>query len=219
MLFEMNHVTGAQRYKLLTSSIAPRPIAWVTTLDQHGILNAAPFSCFNMMGHTPPIIVLGLQQRDDGGYKDTCANILATQEMVVNLVGEWDLESMSSTSVDAPPEYDEVAAAGISVTASRYVRPPRIATAPVSFECKTYQVIHPGPHLTIVLGEVIAAHVSDGLVLDAQRPLLDTPGMRLVGRMHSPGWYTRCTDRLQIMPPESLQALQDRDPTGQPAPL
>jgi flavin reductase (DIM6/NTAB) family NADH-FMN oxidoreductase RutF len=201
MLFDMNGLTGPQRYKLLTSSITPRPIAWVTSRSAAGTLNAAPFSCFNMMGHTPPMIVLGLQQRHDGSYKDTCANILATGELVVNLVTESDAEAMNFTSAEAPPEFDEVAAANIGVTASLHVSPPRISTAPVSFECRTFQVIRPGPQQTIILGEVLAVHVNDAFVLDADRLLLDTPRMRLIGRMHSPGWYARCTDLLQIMPP------------------
>lgn len=198
VLFEMDSLTGTQRYKLLTSSITPRPIAWVTTVSATGTLNAAPFSCFNMMGHTPPMVVLGIQQHDRGGYKDTCANILATGQLVVNLVTEADAEAMNVTSRDSPPEFDEITAAGLEVTASLHVVPPRIATAPVSFECRTFQVIHPGPQQTIVLGEVLAMHVNEALVLDAGKLQLDTPRMRLIGRMHSPGWYARCTDLFQL---------------------
>jgi flavin reductase (DIM6/NTAB) family NADH-FMN oxidoreductase RutF len=202
MLFDMAQLTGRERYKLLTSSITPRPIAWVTTLSKTGVLNAAPFSCFNMMGHTPPLVVLGIQQHDDGRYKDTCANIVATGELVVNLVTEADAQAMSLTSADSPPEFDEISAAGLHVMTSSRVRPPRIATAPVSFECKSFQVIRPGPEQTIVLGEVLATHVHDALVLDAERLYLDTPRMRLVGRMHAPGWYARCSDLFQIVPPD-----------------
>lgn len=201
MLFDMSELTARERYKLLTSSITPRPIAWVTTLSPTGIPNAAPFSCFNTLGHSPPLIVLGIQQRDDGQCKDTCANIVATGEMVVNLVAESDVEAMSFTSVEEPPEFDELAAASISTVASSRVAPPRISTAPVSFECKTSQVIQSGPQLTIILAEVLVAHVSDALVIDAHGLQLDTPAMRLVGRMHAPGWYARCTDLIQIPPP------------------
>ena len=201
MLFEMNDLTGLQRYKLLTSSILPRPIAWITSLSAAGVLNAAPFSCFNLMGHTPPIIALGLQRRDDGSYKDTCANILATGEMVVNLVAESDAEAMNFTALEAPPEFDEVTAAGLSVTPSLHVAPPRISSAPVSFECRTFQVIHPGSQQTIVLGEVVAMHVHEAFILDAAQFRLDTPRMQLIGRMHGPGWYARCTNLFQIIPP------------------
>lgn len=201
MLFEMSELTGRERYQLLTSSVTPRPIAWVTTLSPGGALNAAPYSCFNMLGHTPPLLVLGIQQHDDGRCKDTCANIMATGEMVINLVTESDAEAMSVTSAETPPEFDEIAAAGIRVVRSSRVAPPRIATAPVSFECKTFQVIRPGPEQTIILGEILAAHVNDDLIVDTQRLQLNTPGMKLVGRMHAPGWYARCTDLLQIMQP------------------
>lgn len=198
MLFEMSQLTEPQRYKLLTSSITPRPIAWVTSLSATGALNAAPFSCFNMLGHTPPMLVLGIQQRDDGSYKDTCANIMATGEMVVNLVTEADAAAMNFTSVEAPAEFDEIAAAGIGVTASLHVAPPRISSAPVSFECRTFQVIRPGPQQTIILGEILAVHVDDAFILDAQGFHLDTPRMRLIGRMQGPGWYARCTDLFQL---------------------
>lgn len=169
MFFEMSCLTGAERYKLLTSSIAPRPIAWVTTLSADGQLNAAPFSAFNMVGHTPPMIVLGMQPRTDGSLKDTCANIVATGELVVNLVTESDLEAMNLTSVEAPPEFNEVEAGRIAVIPSRHVAPPRIATAPVSFECRVFQIVRPGPEQTIVLGEVIAVHVDDAFVVDPAR--------------------------------------------------
>ena len=214
MLFEMDRLTGAERYKLLTSSITPRPIAWVTTVSADGILNAAPFSAFNMVGHTPPMIVLGIQQRTDGGCKDTCANILATGELVVNLVTEADVEAMNSTSVEAPPEFNEVEAGSIPVIPSSYVAPPRIATSPVSFECRSFQVIRPGPQQTIILGEVIAVHVKDAFIVDSIGVHLDTPRMRLVGRMQGPGWYARCTDLLQVRPPGPWSIDRTREGSG-----
>jgi flavin reductase (DIM6/NTAB) family NADH-FMN oxidoreductase RutF len=214
MLFEMDRLTGAERYKLLTSSITPRPIAWITTVSTDGILNAAPFSAFNMVGHTPPMIVLGIQPRTDGGCKDTCANILATGELVVNLVTEADVEAMNSTSVEAPPEFNEVEAGSIPVIPSTHVAPPRIATSPVSFECRTFQVIRPGPQQTIVLCEVIAVHVKDAFIVDSIRVHLDTPRMRLVGRMQGPGWYARCTDLLQVRPPGPWSIESAREVSG-----
>lgn len=201
MRFDMESLSAAHRYRLLTSSVTPRPIAWVTTVDAQGLRNAAPFSSFNMMGASPPILALGLQSRGDGSAKDTLANIVATGELVVNLVRLDDAEAMNETARDFAPQVDELTHCAIGWEASEGVAPPRIASAPVSFECRTEQVIAMGPDLTIVLARVLVMHVADRVVVDAERGHLDTPAMQLIGRMQGPGWYVRCTDLMQVMPP------------------
>jgi flavin reductase (DIM6/NTAB) family NADH-FMN oxidoreductase RutF len=201
MMFEMAQLDQAMRHRLLTSTIVPRPIAWITTLDLDGRLNAAPFSCFNLMGYSPPLVAIGLETPPHGGLKDSARNIASTQELVVNLVREHDAPAMVLTSITAPPEFDEAAYAGVTLTASTRVAPPRIATAPVSLECRLFQLIEPSEFQTIVLAEILAMHVDAAFVLDAERGHLDTPGLKLVGRMQGPGWYTRCGDVLQIAPP------------------
>ncbi len=107
----MGNLSSEQRYKLLVSSIVPRPIAWVTTQTADGQRNAAPFSFFNAMSADPPLLILGIMRRPDGSYKDTARNIIETGEFVVNLVAEWDAEAMNLTGIDAPPEIDEIAIA------------------------------------------------------------------------------------------------------------
>lgn len=199
MLFDMAGLTGSERYKLLTSSITPRPIAWITSLSSKGEPNAAPFSAFNMICHSPAMIALGLQSMENGALKDTALNILETGELVVNLVSEADAEAMNQTSAHSPRDFDEIAAAGLSILPSTHVSPPRIASSPVSFECRTFQIIEPSLGQTVVLAEVLAMHVQDHLVIDPQRLHLDNPAMRLIGRLQGPGWYVRCTDRVQII--------------------
>ncbi|MBB3953699.1 flavin reductase family protein [Novosphingobium sediminicola] len=201
MRFEMDELSAAHRYRLMTSSVTPRPIAWVTTVGKDGLRNAAPFSSFNMMGASPPILALGLQFRADGTAKDTLANIAATGELVVNLVSVADAAAMNETARDFAPQVDELAHCGIDWLPSDAVAPPRIASAPVSFECRTAHLIEMGPDLTIVLARVAVMHVADRLVIDAERGHLDTPAMQLVGRMQGPGWYVRSTDLMQMMPP------------------
>jgi len=201
MRFEMEDLSAAQRYRLLTSSVTPRPIAWVTTIDKHGLRNAAPFSSFNMMGATPPILALGLQSRPDGTAKDTLANMAVTGELVVNLVGLNDAEAMNETARDFAPPIDELSQCNIDWRPSDCVGPPRIASAPVSFECRVAQLIEMGPDLTIVLAQVLVMHVADRVVVDADRGHLDTLAMQLIGRMQGPGWYVQCTDVMQVMPP------------------
>jgi flavin reductase (DIM6/NTAB) family NADH-FMN oxidoreductase RutF len=204
MELDMGALPASSRYKIMTSTITPRPIAWVTTRSADGQVNAAPFSFFNAMGGDPPTVVLGMMRRADASPKDTAANILATGEFVVNLVGEPDSAAMNITCIDAPPGVDETVLAGLSLVPSSLVTPPRIATAPVSFECKLVDCVYPGGKpegQMIVVGEVIIAHIDDRFILDRERLHFDTPAMQLIGRMHGAGWYARTSDLFQLERP------------------
>lgn len=198
MRFDMRALPPAARYKIMTASITPRPIAWVTSLSADGVRNAAPFSFFNMVGDDPPLVALGLMHRPDGRLKDTAANILATGEFTVNLVSEDDAQRMNRCSADAPPEVDELAYAGIETAPASLIAAPLIVSAPVSFECRRHMVIETGPRQTLVLGEALAAHVADRFVLDACSQHLDTQAMKLIGRTHGRGWYVRNGETLQM---------------------
>ncbi len=122
MEFDFETLPVADRYKIMTSTIVPRPIAWVTTLSKDGIRNAAPISFFNGMGKDPPVLALGIQP-NDGSLKDTARNILDTHEFVVNLVPESAAQAMNITSIDAPPDVDELALANIATVPSLKVKP------------------------------------------------------------------------------------------------
>ena len=117
MLFDMEALEAQNRYKILAATVTPRPIAWVTTLSESGVVNAAPYSFFNAMGHEPPTVAIGLLA-GSGRFKDTAANILETGEFVVNLVAETNAEAMNVTCIDAPPDVDELALAGLTPAAS-----------------------------------------------------------------------------------------------------
>lgn len=197
MRFDMNRLSGQERYKIMASSIVPRPIAWITSISADGVRNAAPFSFFNMMGNTPPTVAIGLMPQE-GRLKDTAANILATGEFVINLVDEEHVEAMNMTCIDAPAEIDEIALAGLAVTPSETVAPPRIASAPVSMECRMLSSVVTGPLQTIVIGQVTMVHIRDEFVLDAERCYIDTPRLGLVARMHGSGGYLRSGDYFQI---------------------
>ena len=201
MLFDMERLDPDSRYKILTATVTPRPIAWVTTLSEDGIVNAAPYSFFNVMGHEPPTVTIGMLRGAGGDFKDTAANILATGEFVVNLVSEATVAAMNVTCMDAPPEVDELACAGLRPVPSNSVRPPRIAESPVSFECRVLASLVTGPRPTIVVGRVVCAHVDDAVVIDRERCHIDTPALGLVARMHGSGWYARSTDRFQLTRP------------------
>lgn len=201
MQFDMRELPLIARYKLINSTITPRPIAWVTTVSHDGVPNAAPYSFFNAVGDDPPLVVLGLLKHPATNLpKDTARNILETGEFVVNLVCEADAERMNDTSVDAPPEVNELDYATIETVASVLVTPPRIATSPVSFECRKYAALDIGRQ-TVVLGEILMAHIKDEFISDLGRLHLDTPAMKLIGRTHGSGWYVRNSDRFQIQRP------------------
>src|ERR1700727_2918067 len=113
MYFDMETLSAQNRYKILTSSVTPRPIAWVTTLSETGVVNAAPYSFFNVMGHEPPTVVICVLSGGDR-FKDTAANILATNEFVVNLVSQDNAQAMNITCVEAPADVNELELAGAS---------------------------------------------------------------------------------------------------------
>ncbi|WP_349826878.1 flavin reductase family protein [Brevibacterium litoralis] len=194
MEFRMDELQPQERYKLMISSVTPRPIAWVTTLGENGVVNAAPYSFFNAFGDTPAIVVLGLLHGPDGQDKDTATNIKATGEYVINLVREEDLEKMNDSCVDAPRDVSEIDYAGIETRPSSQVAPPRIATSPVSFECRLIEALDIGERQTVAVGEVLVTHVQDEFVSDPEKLYLDTPAMHLLGRLHGRGTYVRSTD-------------------------
>jgi flavin reductase (DIM6/NTAB) family NADH-FMN oxidoreductase RutF len=197
MLFDFETLAPRDAYKLVVSTVVPRPIAWVVSQDEAGLVNAAPYSFFNAFSDSPVVVGFGAGPRPEGAPKDTAANIRATGEFVVNLVAESAIHGMNVTAIDFPPGTDELAEAGLTKAPSAKVKPPRIAESPVALECVTFQLI-PAGHHTIVLGRVVAMHIKDECVLDPVKCYVDTPKLGLVGRMHGRGWYTRTTDRFEV---------------------
>ena len=195
MHFDLAAIPQSDAYKLLVSTVVPRPIALATTVDRDGRVNAAPFSFFNAVSSVPPVVVLGISPGDStgDGYKDTERNIRDTGEFVVNLVDEALAERMNICAVDFPSAVGELGEAGLTAIASVGVRPPRIAESPVSFECRRITGLSLGARSTLEIGRVIHIHIRDDLV-DPERYYVATEKMRLVGRMHGRGWYARTSD-------------------------
>ena len=195
MHFDLARIAQSDAYKLLVSTVVPRPIALATTVDAAGNVNAAPFSFFNAVSSVPPVVVLGISPGDSAGdgWKDTERNIRDTGEFVVNLVDEALAERMNVCAVDFPKDIGELEKAELHPVASVEVKPPRIAEAPVSFECQRITGLSLGPGSTLELGRVIHIHIRDDLV-DPERYYVATDKMRLVGRMHGRGWYARTSD-------------------------
>jgi flavin reductase (DIM6/NTAB) family NADH-FMN oxidoreductase RutF len=198
MLFDFAKIPTKNGYKLLVSTVTPRPIAWIVSQDSQGVLNAAPFSFFNALASDPPIVGIGIAGRSSGLHKDTRANVAATKEFVVNLVSESTANAMNITAIDFDPHIDELAEAGLTAAPSVHVKPPRIAESPVAMECALYQIIDFSPTSSLILGRVLAMHVADEAVVDADNAYIDTPKLHLIGRMHGAAWYTRCTDLFEL---------------------
>lgn len=198
MLFDVGAMAPQNVYKLLISTVVPRPIAWVTTQDLDGSVNAAPFSFFNCVSGNPPVVCFGIGGRAPGDAKDTGGNIRRTGEFVVNLVNYALAGPMNVTAIEFTKDVDELRQAGLHTAPSSKVRPPRIAEAPVSFECERLVIVEVGVDRSVILGKVVAIHIADECVLDAERCYVDTPKLDLIGRMHGGGWYARTTDRFEL---------------------
>lgn len=198
MLFDFAMLSPTECYKLLVATVTPRPIAWVVTQDPAGQLNAAPYSFFNAMSGDPPVVVFGIGGREPGDAKDTGNNIRRTGQFVVNLVDEATADAMNITAIDFPHGVDEIAEAGLHTLPSLHVAPPRIAESPVALECERMMTVEIGPARSLVVGRVLAMHVRDDAVLDRDRCYIDTPRLKLIGRMHGAGWYARTSDLFEV---------------------
>jgi flavin reductase (DIM6/NTAB) family NADH-FMN oxidoreductase RutF len=193
MYFDPDQLDGKNVYKLITSTVLPRPIAWVVSQNDQGRLNAAPFSFFNAMSGNPPVVALGIGAHGQV-LKDSARNIRESGEFVINLVPFALIEAMNITSIEFEAEVNELEMAGLATLPSTKVAPPRIAGSPVAFECRTLQIIELGEMRSIVLANVVAIHIDDEAVLDAERCHVDVRKLDLVGRMHGGGWYARLNE-------------------------
>jgi flavin reductase (DIM6/NTAB) family NADH-FMN oxidoreductase RutF len=194
--FKFADLQPRQRYKLLCGLVVPRPIALVTTLSPAGVVNAAPFSFFNVFSENPALIVLGLQHNADGSPKDTTRNIHVSGEFVVNLVDEALADGMNITAMDFPSGESEPAAAGLQLAASTLVRPPRLAAAPAAFECRRTVAMTFGPQRELLIGEVLGVHLRAGIVDPASLDV-DFAALRPVGRLCG-NMYARQRDMFEL---------------------
>ncbi len=156
-------ITEYQRYKLMASLIVPRPIALVTTLGEDGIVNAAPFSMFNMLGEEPPIVMISVNRLQDNALKDTAANIVRSREFVVHLADEDIAEQMHRCGERHPAHVSELDVVGFTPLPSMAVKPPRIAEAPVAFECTLWETLETESR-QIFIGQVRWMHARDELI-------------------------------------------------------
>lgn len=201
-------------YRLMIDVVAPRPIAWVSTLDEHGRPNLAPFSYFQAVCSRPPVVMLSFGTHPDGRPKDTLRNVLATRELTINHVSEPLAEAMNATSADVPPEVDEWEAAGepgarLASLPGAVVAPRRVAGARVALECRMTHAIPlgegpaGGPSSTLVLAEVLVFWLAAGLLSRDERGRLrsiDPAALAAVGRLGGMS-YARTRDTFVLSRP------------------
>lgn len=201
MQFDFKEMLADDRYKVLTGTVVPRPIAWITSISTDGVRNAAPFSFFNAVGKDPPLVAVGILGNSDGSLKDTARNIIETEEFVVNLVSEPLARDMNFTSMEAAADVDELTLAKVETRPSIKVRPPLIAASPVSFECRLHTPLQFASGQVVVIGEVVWAHVRDEFVADPNTAYIDSSGLGVIARMGGRGQYLRTTDTFHMSRP------------------
>lgn len=191
-----SEIAPRERYKLLCASVTPRPIALVTTLSADGVVNAAPFSFFNVFSEDPALVVLGLQHKPGNNPKDTTRNIAAAGEFVVNLVDEALAEAMNICAIDFPPDVSEIEAAGLTLVPGVSIGVPHIAQAPFALECRKTVSMAFTPTRELLIGEVVRIHAREGLV-DPATLRVSLSDYKPVGRMFADG-YSRQNDRFDL---------------------
>jgi flavin reductase (DIM6/NTAB) family NADH-FMN oxidoreductase RutF len=200
MELDITSLPVIERHKLMIGLIFPRPIALISTRSENGVANCAPFSYFNAVCEQPMLVVLSFNDRSDGKKKHSLANLLRTGECVVNLVDEAIANGMHTSSGEYAEDESEFGPAGFTEAPCRFVKHPRIAEAPASFECRLYQHIPIGNVRDIVLAEIIHVHARDGMIDPRTKRVSEeryTPVGRLFGNRY-------CTTRQRFDLPGPL---------------
>ncbi len=194
MEYAVENLSPRERYKVLTSFVLPRPIAWVTSLGPTGVVNAAPFSFFNVFCESPPICMFAVNLRPDGRVKDTLVNIQRTNEFVVNIADEPLARAMHESSGDFPPDIGEPNYLGLKLAPSSKIAVPRLADTPWAMECKTWKMINVNEDRYLVMGEGINFYIRDEL-WDREAMRVHMDRYHPMGRMFADR-YCRTDDRV-----------------------
>ena len=205
MKFDLEAIPASQTYKLLVGLVAPRPIALITSVNEEGRLNAAPFSAYNYLCTDPPIVGIGVTNRPNEPQvpKDTARNIRRTGEFVVNVVTEDIAEKMNICATDFPADLNEVELAGFTTAPSEKVKAPRLAEAHAAMECREFTTMEIG-NSRIILGRVVSVYIEDRFV-DAAGPYVKAEDLHAIGRMNGLGNYVRTRDAFITIPRISLK--------------
>lgn len=198
-------LTPREAYKVMIGTIVPRPIAWVTTVSPEGVVNAAPYSFFNCLSADPPILALGVENKPDRSFKDTAWNIRMTECFTVNIVDRANVEAMAATAAAFESGVDEVQMAGLTTAPGEKIIAPRIAEAPVAFECRRYMGIQVSAAREIILGQIVMAHVRED-IMERDTCYSDHTKLDAIGRMGGNG-YAGTMDYFDFPTPSVSEVL------------
>jgi len=202
MRLDFSSLAPREAYGWMISTILPRPIAWVSTISAAGKTNLAPFSFFQGVTANPPTLMFVPVNNRQGGKKDTVRNIEEVPEFVVNLVPNRLAEQMNATSASVPYGESEFEKFGVTSTPSDLVRPPRVAAAPVAFECRLHQIVNIGEGplaANVIFGRILLVHVSDDILGANGKP--DAAKLDLIGRLGGED-FTRTRDTFSLERPD-----------------
>lgn len=187
-------------YKLLTASVIPRPIALVSTQSVDGVMNAAPFSFFNVFSEDPALAILGLEaRRDKDDVKDTTRNIEETGELVINLVDHALGPAMAACATPLDPQDDEMVFAGLTPAPSHHIKVPGIAEAPIRLECRLFELRRITDRRHLCIAEILGLHARKGII-DPKTLYVDLAAYRPLARLSGNG-YCDVTDGFEIPVP------------------
>jgi flavin reductase (DIM6/NTAB) family NADH-FMN oxidoreductase RutF len=211
MNIDLANAEKRQIYSLLCGLIAPRPVAWITSMNAAGHLDAAPFSAFNYVGMDPPIVAVGIANEPGPGAiaKQTAQNIRNTGEFVVNVVNEAVAETMNFTAIDFPPEIKHLEIGALKTEPSLIVKVPRIAASPASLECRELMTMEIGRN-RIILGQVVAVHVKDEFI-DQTGHYIRAEELHAIGRMNGLGAYVKTRDAFFSIPRVTYAECQKKN--------
>ena len=179
----------ATAYRLLSGVVVPRPIAWVTSCNADGLVNAAPFSAYAYVATSPPMLAISIELNAlTGALKDTAANMLVTGEFVVNVASESNLDALHCTAAGYASDVSEVEMLSLNLLASRHVKAPRIADTAIQMECRLDRSVSLGNGVnTLYIGEVLAFHLSPR-IYDGKR--IDAAALNPLSRLGGPFYGT-----------------------------
>lgn len=178
--------TAHDNYKLLIGSIVPRPIAFVTSMDKDGVVNAAPFSFFNVVNEDPPMIMFSCVRKADGEMKHTAGNILGNREFTVHIVDEGNIAAVNHTSINAPAGISELGLAGFTQVPGGMIQVPRVKECKIAMECRLVQHVPLG-HADMIIGEVLCFYVEDELLHNGR---IDIAKLKPVSRLAGASYAT-----------------------------
>ncbi len=200
MKIDPTHLEKKETHDLLVGATLPRPIAFISTIDESGIFNLAPYSFCIPLPANPPVVGIGIGRRRDGSKKDTLLNIEATKDFVFNIVPGTLAEVMNQTSAEYPREVDEFQMTGLTPVKADLVKSPRLAESPINMECRLVHIQEYGefPQIySFVVGEVLRVHVRDEFWVNGE---IQSPQLGLIGRMGG-NFYCRTTDVFEMKKP------------------